>query len=137
MAAGRLLADPAGHFNHKADLEATASMLAARIKAARQEGKVVNVLELQEELIIAMDAPDNPFVLFTVNAASDIYTNIVKFGVRIQPEAACRPRLHPGGEEGRRAVLDVRSHLRDLRGPPPQVRRACALCSPGLTLLQE
>jgi hypothetical protein len=80
QAAGRLLADPAGHFDHKAELEDTASMLAARFKAARQEGKVVNVLELQEELMIAMDAPDNPFVLFPFNTDGNIYTNIVKFG---------------------------------------------------------
>jgi hypothetical protein len=55
------------HFDHKVELEATASMLDARIKAERQEGKVVNVLEMQEELMIAMDALDNPFVLDPTN----------------------------------------------------------------------
>ena len=80
QAAGRLLADPGGHFDHKAELEATASMLAARIKAARQEGKVLNVSGMQEELMIAMDAQDNPFVLFPFNTDTNMYTKIVKFG---------------------------------------------------------
>jgi hypothetical protein len=60
-------------------------MLAARIKAARQVGKVLNVSGIQEELMIAMEAPDNPYVLFPFNTDANIYTEIVKFGALHTP----------------------------------------------------
>jgi len=43
------------------------------------------VLEMQEELMIAMDAPDSPFILFPFNTNGNIYTNIVKFGALHTP----------------------------------------------------
>jgi hypothetical protein len=78
-AAGRLLADPAGKFDHRAALRDTALMLSAGLEAARQEHKQLNVARIQEDLMLAMRAPDNPFVAFPLQTNINIYCEIVKF----------------------------------------------------------
>ena len=78
-AAGRLLADPAGKFDHRAALRDTALMLSAEVEAARQEQKQVNVASIQEDLMLAMRSPDNPFVAFPLQTSLNIYCEIVKF----------------------------------------------------------
>ena len=85
-AAGRLLADPAGHFDHKAELKATATMLDASTTAARQGQKQLDIGKIQEDLMIAMKAADNPFLLFPFKTDTNIYSDIVKFAAKHSPD---------------------------------------------------
>jgi hypothetical protein len=97
-AAGRLLADPAGHFDHKAELKATATMLDASTTAARQGQKQLDIGKIQEDLMIAMKAADNPFLLFPFKTDTNIYSDIVIQTASIFAQMACavNPTVNSG-----------------------------------------